>query len=414
MPGEIVGSAGPRRITCTRDAEGHREYKVTYRVKVQTDEGPAEVLRTPGLHVNGSPYIVGADIDLYAWCRPNANVSMVVEDGNPDGYYDIEQTFGTKPPEFTRQRCNDVEVQSPILEPPKVSGNFNKLTVEASFDRFGNPLNNSAHEPFRGPQVEFDSSRPTVRIEQNVPDLQLALMTQFVNRVNDGILWGCLPRCVKLSSVSWERLFYGFCYVYYKRTLEFDINFETWDRFLLDEGSKVLNGRWDESTGEYVLVDIGGATPSAANPNHFMQAVDRAGNPMRLVLNGAGLPAESVVGTGQQRLASVTTGTNLGSGYVVGDILTLSGGTFTTGATVRVTRVSGSSNALAEVAIINRGLYSAVPGNPVATTNSGSGSGANLNATWETAPGIATNIGYANVQYYKEANFLLLGVPPIF
>ena len=62
-----------------------------------------------------------------------------------------------------------------------------------------------------------------------------------------------------------------------------------------------------------------------------------------------------------------------GSGYVVGDVLTISGGTQTTAATVTVATLSGS--AVATVSISNAGVYTASPTNPASTTG-GTGTGA--------------------------------------
>lgn len=68
-----------------------------------------------------------------------------------------------------------------------------------------------------------------------------------------------------------------------------------------------------------------------------------------------------------------------GSGYLVGDVLTLSGGTFSTVATVTVATLSGS--AVATVTITGSGTYSALPTNPVSVTG-GTGAGATFNLTW--------------------------------
>lgn len=73
-----------------------------------------------------------------------------------------------------------------------------------------------------------------------------------------------------------------------------------------------------------------------------------------------------------------------GSSYVVGDVLTASGGTFGTPATVLVTAVS--SGAVTGVAIMFVGTYSAHPSNAVATTG-GTGAGCTLTMTWGGAAG---------------------------
>lgn len=67
-----------------------------------------------------------------------------------------------------------------------------------------------------------------------------------------------------------------------------------------------------------------------------------------------------------------------GTGYVVGDILTVSGGTSTWPTTLRVATLSGSGVATATV--VNGGAYTVNPTNPASTTG-GTGSGATFNLT---------------------------------
>lgn len=68
-----------------------------------------------------------------------------------------------------------------------------------------------------------------------------------------------------------------------------------------------------------------------------------------------------------------------GIGYVVGDILTASGGTFSQAATFRVKTVA--AGVVTAVIIVQHGAYTVNPGNPVSTTG-GAGSGATLTLTF--------------------------------
>jgi len=70
-----------------------------------------------------------------------------------------------------------------------------------------------------------------------------------------------------------------------------------------------------------------------------------------------------------------------GAGYVVGDVLTLSGGTFTTAA--QVTVLTAPAGVVATVSITRPGRYTVAPGNPVATTG-GTGAGCTITATITT------------------------------
>jgi len=292
--------AGQTTWELDRDDQGHREYKVTFRVQGDVLDGPAQVLLTPGLPTYGAWWVVDNDSDLWAWCRWSASVKPEVE-GEPNEFWKVSFTFSTKPPDRDDRACAQVQVEDPLLEPPKINGSFVVYSEEATSDRFGQPIINSAFERLRGPQVEFDGNRPQVKIEMNVANLDFAFLSSMGNTVNDAPLWGMPPRCVKLSEIEWERRFYGVCYIYYTLHLTFDIRADSFDRDLLDEGTKVLSGHWDSVTGNYVLDPIGSGNapnPNYQNPQHFIRFKDRLGNPIKGILNGAGLPAGVAIGTG--------------------------------------------------------------------------------------------------------------------
>ena len=271
MATQIITSRA-RMWTGSRDREGHRTYKIKWLIESDTTDGPANVLQTAGLPLPGSYWQFSNDIDLWAFCQPDAEVEAhQPQEGDPTRYWSVTQTFTTKPPDFQRQRCNDVTIEDPLLEPAKVSGTFVQQKVEGVYDRFGRPIMSSSFEQLRGPQNEWNDGNQTVRIEQNVATQTQAvtLPANMMNTVNVAALWGMPRRCLLLVNRSFEKLYYGTCFGYYKRTLEFEVNAGTFDRNLLDEGTKALRGHWNNSTGAYVLDQINGANPSPYNPAHF-------------------------------------------------------------------------------------------------------------------------------------------------
>lgn len=309
---------GARKWSMTRDDAGYRTYKISLRVEGAVTDGPANVLRTPGLPLPGTPWIVDDDFDPWSWCRPDATVTPEKSD-EPNRFWTVEHTFSNKPPAQDKQRCHDQQIEDPLLEPQKISGTFAKYQEEAAFARTikyysGTALIRtessariltSSHEQVRGAQVEFDKNRPQVKIEQNVATLGLATFAAMIDTVNAAPLWGLPARCIKLTNASWERKFHGLCYLYYTRVFEFDINYNTFDRDLVDEGTKVLNGHWagsdtpgtaDDSAG-WILDKIDGLPPDPSNPAHFIRAKDRNGENMRVILNGEGIPMGGITGT---------------------------------------------------------------------------------------------------------------------
>ena len=293
---------GPLSMTLQRDDNGYRTYSLKLLIRLtDLDDGPSIASNCPGLPLPGDPWLVDNDLDIWVWCRPEASITRHTDydEGHPVHFYIGEFTFSNKP--LTREQaekrrgCHEQQIEDPLLEPDRTSGGFQKKAKEATHDRFGLPILNSAFEVVRGPQVEFDESRPTVKVVQNRPLLQFDLLCFLIDCLNDTPLWGFPARWVKFSNCTWEEQYHGLCYRYYVRTLEFEIR-EDWDRNLLDEGSKVLNGHWGDGEAEgdgWVLDKIGGASPDPNNPSHFIRAIDRKQDPMRIILDGEGRPATS-------------------------------------------------------------------------------------------------------------------------
>lgn len=281
---------GYRTWKATIDENSFVDYKITFLIQGSLFDGPTNALSAIGLPAYGDTWAFGDDENIWAWCRWDADATPEVENETNTRWY-VTQRFSTKPPDVTDRPCSELQFSDPLSEPQKLSGSFVKYTREAPLDKNGNPITNSALEPLRGDKVTFDNNRPQVIVEQNVLDLQYDLLCAMVDTVNQFPLWGFAPRMVKLSNVSWERKFYGLCTVYFTRRLTFDIDTNTFDKVIMDEGTKVLHGHWDTTTGNWTLDNIAGNPPNPSNPRHFDQFKDRNGENARIVLNGQGQPA---------------------------------------------------------------------------------------------------------------------------
>lgn len=288
---------GPQTANVSRDEEGHRTYKIKFLVQVEAPAlGPTAAMLCPGLPVYGDYWNFDGDVDVWAFCKALVDIKQVLQN-EPNEHYTVEFTFTSKP---DNKKCKDQQFDDPLTQPPKVSGAFSKFTEEAVYayyvqvgqrvGRFGGRVVNSAFEQIRGKQNEWDFNRPTVTIEQNVPMLQLFLCSSAMDHVNSTPMWGLSPRMVKLDHFTWEKKFYGKCYIYYTRKFTFSINYSTWDRYLLDEGTKCLKGHWSRTSGAWVLDKILGVDPDPNNPSHYIKFQDRQGNNCRVILDGAGKP----------------------------------------------------------------------------------------------------------------------------
>lgn len=431
MPTRLL--PGPRKWSMTRDGDGHRNYKITFRIQCAVTDGPTNALLTPGLPVPGAVWAVDGDYDPWAFCHFDAEVEQESPEGEPNEYFDLTFLFTTKP----LRRCADQHFEDPLLEPQIISGGFSNHQLEGVDDRFGNTIENSAHELVQGPTNEWEVSYPIVRIKQNVAVLQLPLLKAMIDHVNVEPLWGMERREVRLNSVSYEQKFYGTCSYYWERHLEFHIKDGTFDRNLRDLSNKVLNGHWDLLSGDWVLDKIGGKSPDPNDPTHFIDFPDRNNNPIRGILNGKGVPAKVIVRSGL---------VEKGVKYVaiVGGIV---GQKLSDTTKWRVMDVPNPAdppiweqttyahNQIVDFPFtINAGIYIALvdvfsdieddpPDNPswrflkdrnVGVVDKGIYNAASTYALGDyviAPPGTKETEGQIHIEYYYEANFLLLGIP---
>lgn len=288
MATEIVGEF--TTWSSQGDDKGHRDYQIQFKIKADGQDGPYNVRNTEGLPLPGAPWDFREDYDPAAKCKQRYSLTPVQRLHEETDLWLIDFFFSTRPDD----RCQDEPFQDPLTEPQKLSGSWTKYKEEAVVDRFGESLRYSSHERIKGPQIEFDSGLPTVRIEQNVKDLELDLVSQLMHTVNVDVMWDLPPRCVKLSGFSWSQHFQGDCDPYFTRVFEFEINPNTFDRDLTDEGTKVLYGRW-ERPGVYRILCVNGDVPDHKNPSHFIPFKSPDGTPGRVILNGKGLPAGACI-----------------------------------------------------------------------------------------------------------------------
>ena len=101
-----------------------------------------------------------------------------------------------------------------------------------------------------------------------------------------------------------------------------------------------------------------------------------------------GTPWTSLAYTAGTKRATAAVVNTAGTGYNVGDTITLTGGTFTQAVVLTVlTLVGGPGTGVATVSITTAGVYTATPGNPVAQgSSSGGGSGADFTMAFNYVP----------------------------
>lgn len=255
------------------DEDRHRTYDIDWLVEVADawNDGPIAAMQAPGIPSIFDFWNFGNEIDQFAYCSPKTTVKQVLT-GEPSDLFIVSQTFTTKP--FKK---DDQSPDDPLLKPPEISGSFVKFTREATQDKDGKALKSSSFERFKGSCTERDFSRHQVSIKMPLATLPLTTYVEYIDTVNTLSMWGLSARMVKLSNVSWTRNLYGpnWALKYYDITYDFDIDFETFDRYIMDEGTKVLKS--------------GGVV---TNPKDFEPYLVK-GQPAPVVLDGSGAAATS-------------------------------------------------------------------------------------------------------------------------
>ena len=271
-----VTKAGRRSWSLNLNEDGERVYTLVVDAETDDfDDGPHTVLYEVYTLISasvGSVWSWGNDSDPWAFLTPRATVRPRVE-GEKSKLWRCTFTWSTK----GRERCQDQTIEDPLMEPAKISGSFVAVSKEATVDKDGDAIKSSSHEVFRGPQIEFDDTRASVIIEQNVPLLELDIITDMVQTVNDAPMWGLANRSIKMDNFSWERKYYGVCNVYFTRRLEFSVVFDSFDRTILDQGTKVFDD-----------VNFADNAGNRADPTKYRRYTDTFGNIANTLLDGNG------------------------------------------------------------------------------------------------------------------------------
>jgi len=274
-----------------RDKDGQRMYDITFMVETNNQlDGPGTITSSPLLPQIGAMWVFGAnpsvwnygvDNDSWAFCTPYIKATPVVKN-EITRFWLVSYKFSTVP----ITRCQDTEVGIPFAEPPKISGGTSSSSRTAYEDKDSDLILNTAHENVG---VDFDYSNPTIRITQNINPLNLTALSTASNRVNSSAMWGVGTRRIRLESYSFERRYWGSCTLYYTRTLEFQIDFEGFDRGDVPNiCTKMIQGKWD---GDTYTADAG---RDVNDPTHFTAAKDKSGNLIETHLSkSTGIPTST-------------------------------------------------------------------------------------------------------------------------
>jgi hypothetical protein len=228
-----------------------------------TDDGFRSYIATVESHcdlVSDTPRDVLIDLLLYyppyssfpndPWCRarrPRSIKRRAVEKNRCVWRSVIEYT--NRPLRFDQE----TERGNPLLVPPRISGSFVRAMKAATKDRNGDPIVNSAEEP-ELPAPETDDSRDSLIVEVNTATIDLAVRSDFRDKVNLAEHWGLPARTIKLGQWAYTVEYYDPLTYYIAHRFELEINLEKWDYVRFDMGLRALLGVNPDGTRDYITL----------------------------------------------------------------------------------------------------------------------------------------------------------------
>ena len=156
-----------------------------FRVKAPTGTPISQIEQAPGIPRAGEshPDFRGALV---------AQISVRQAEGEHE-VWDVEVRYST---DLAKQLFDH-----PALKPPEISLTFSRSTRAIAYDITGNPISNSAGDPFGDP-IEIDDSRPSIVIRRNFVYFDLATAIKYKDAVNSDSFLGFGPGELKIMRIS--------------------------------------------------------------------------------------------------------------------------------------------------------------------------------------------------------------------
>jgi hypothetical protein len=222
---ELPGRSG------AASAKGERTYQRTF--KVVTDDrkvGAKAVLAAVPVafrdaYTNGlAAAAPGYETDTGAFCQAkNAQCT------SPDG-----RTW-TVTVDYAPFDPNSQQDENPLDEPPQMDWDAADFEEVVEQDVDGNPVINSAGDPF-DPPLTRDNSYPILVITRNEATFSPGLAYSYRNKVNAATFFGSGPRTVRCRPIVGKKQYHAAFGTYYQVTYRFEFNPDGFDKNVLNQG----------------------------------------------------------------------------------------------------------------------------------------------------------------------------------
>jgi len=211
------------RVQATVDNKFNRTYTGVYQVIADLSDSPLTVLQAVGIPQWGSSFVWDTDFDLWAFAQGYTAdpVERVIYAGRDCWVWEVKVTWSS----VSTERSKADPRNSPIDDPPVVSGSFLGERVKAIRDKDGDPIVNAAAEPYLDSPPTIMSNIDTLRISYNTLTINLGQRTRYVGTVNSSGIWGLEKRQALMSRWDWRVLYAGDL-AYIAHDFEFHIKYD--------------------------------------------------------------------------------------------------------------------------------------------------------------------------------------------
>lgn len=246
-----------------REAKVDQIWKRTYKrvFYVVTDDkkvGPKTVLESLPV-ATGQAYDTGTERDPGAFC---SSLSVAHRDDDGKGWLCVAE-FG---PYDATQWARD-----PLERQPQISWEYRETQEPLNEDIEGNPIVNSAGDPFDPPLLQ-DFLQPILKLTRNEANFDPALAYIYRGKVNATTFFGADPGYVKVGPITPQRVFNQDIGWYWTVSYEFIFNEKTWTTRVYNVGYRHLDP--DDDTKKIEITDRYGQKISSPWP------LDEDGQPL--------------------------------------------------------------------------------------------------------------------------------------
>lgn len=222
--------------------DGHREYRITYKVTVDDKRDGLATVRTAfGIPNLGDSYNPGNDSDFAA----------VVVSKEPRlvewPLFEVEVIYSTD----VGQR-EPIQYATPLDEPPEITFGFEERRILIP-GRFNDPLSPPSGRAWEqgifapngelfDPQPEVPYCDPVWHIKKNFQNISYVGIMALANCVNADFYNGAEPRTLKLKPPQAARKWHKVIGFYWEVSYSIIYRWETWDVQLLNQGTFFWTG----------------------------------------------------------------------------------------------------------------------------------------------------------------------------